>query len=86
MEWWEFLLAMFILTPIAILWVGCMFDIFRREDLPGVSKVLWLIGIILLPLLGPLIYLLVRPRMVVTETGSMDDYWTPTPRATNRMP
>lgn len=38
-------------------------DIFRRNDLSGGAKAGWLILIVLLPLLGVLIYTIMRPRM-----------------------
>jgi hypothetical protein len=39
-------------------------DIFRSHDMHGLAKALWVIGIIILPLLGVLIYLIARgPKM-----------------------
>jgi Short C-terminal domain/Phospholipase_D-nuclease N-terminal len=35
-------------------------DIFRSHDLSGLSKTLWVIGVICLPLVGVLIYLIAR--------------------------
>jgi hypothetical protein len=35
-------------------------DIFRRRDIGGGSKALWIIGVIILPYLGVLIYLIVN--------------------------
>lgn len=40
--------------------VGVVFDIFRSHDLSNWSKALWLLFIFVLPLLGVLIYLIVR--------------------------
>ncbi len=40
--------------------VGVVFDIFRSADLSNAAKALWLLFIFVLPLLGVLIYLLVR--------------------------
>ncbi len=40
--------------------VGVVFDIFRSHDLSNGSKALWLLFIFVLPLLGVLVYLLVR--------------------------
>jgi Phospholipase_D-nuclease N-terminal len=38
--------------------VACFGDIFRRHDIGGFSKAIWIILIIILPLLGVLIYLI----------------------------
>jgi predicted membrane channel-forming protein YqfA (hemolysin III family) len=38
-------------------------DVFRRNDLSGASKVLWIVLIVVLPFLGILVYVIARPRM-----------------------
>ena len=47
-----------------VLWFMLMFwiitDIFRSDDLSGWAKAAWLVGIIVLPLVGILIYLIAR--------------------------
>ena len=47
-----------------VLWFMLMFwiitDIFRSDDLSGWSKAAWLVGVIILPLVGILIYLIAR--------------------------
>jgi hypothetical protein len=52
---WIFFLVMFIWLFIAI--IG---DLFRDHHLSGVAKALWVIALIVFPLLGSLIYLIVR--------------------------
>jgi ABC-type multidrug transport system fused ATPase/permease subunit len=46
------------------IWIYLIFviftDIFRSHDLSGGGKALWVIGIIILPFLGSLLYLIVR--------------------------
>ena len=42
-------------------------DIFRRRDLSGFAKALWTILIFVLPFLGALIYLIVRPAEATRE-------------------
>lgn len=46
------------------IWIYLIFmiftDIFRSHDLPGWAKALWVIGIIVLPFLGSLFYLIAR--------------------------
>jgi uncharacterized membrane protein len=36
------------------------YDLFRSRDLSGVAKTVWVLGILIFPLLGCLLYLLIR--------------------------
>lgn len=60
MNFWEFLWLLVIWTPLALLWGVALVDITRREDIRGGMKALWAVVIILLPFVGPLIYLFTR--------------------------
>ncbi len=46
----------------AWIWIAitCFIDIFRRDDIGGGSKALWVVFIILIPFLGVLVYLIVQ--------------------------
>jgi len=61
---WGLILLFFVFIPAAILWFRTVVDIFDRRDLSGGQKVLWLLGVFVVPLLGALLYILTRP---VTE-------------------
>ncbi len=52
---WIFVLIMFIWVFIAVLT-----DLFRDHTVSGAGKAVWVIGLILFPLLGCLVYLIVR--------------------------
>ncbi len=47
-----------------IAWFGALFsvigDIFRSDDLGGAAKAAWTVGVVMVPLLGVMIYLLTR--------------------------
>ena len=58
---WNWFLFFFIYIPIVILWVSVVIDLFSRPDLGGWAKVGWLAFVLILPLIGSLIYLGVRP-------------------------
>lgn len=52
-----------------VIWIGLfltwsisIWDIFRRHDLSGGAKAGWFILVIVIPFIGTVIYLLVRPR------------------------
>ena len=42
-------------------------DIFRRRDLSGIAKALWIFLIFILPLIGILIYMIARPADATRE-------------------
>lgn len=44
-------------------------DIFRSHDMSGWAKAAWVIGVFLLPLLGVLLYLLVRGKKMAQHTA-----------------
>jgi hypothetical protein len=52
---WFFFLFMWIW-----IFIACISDLFRDHEASGVAKFLWTIFLIVLPVLGPLVYLIVR--------------------------
>jgi hypothetical protein len=69
-----------IILALAFLWAFALYDLATRK-LSGVKKVAWLLVIILIPFLGVLIYLVVRPepaysggddRSGMTQQGEQD--------------
>ena len=58
---WASFIILFVFVPLVMLWVFALVDLFGRRDLRWL-KVVWLLVIIFIPILGPLIYLLVRPQ------------------------
>jgi len=45
------------------MFIAVFVDIFRRRDLPGIAKALWAIVVFILPIVGSLIYIIVRPPL-----------------------
>src|ERR1700710_1291010 len=63
MNWfWHAMWIAFVIIPLTILWVFCVVDIFVRRDLSGWARVAWVLGVLVLPLLGALVYLIARPQ------------------------
>lgn len=60
-------MLLFIFIPLILFWIFALADLFRRSDVSVVGRVVWLIVIILLPFLGPVTYLLVRPPAEMVE-------------------
>lgn len=46
-------------------------DIFRRDDLSGGWKAIWIVVLIFLPLLGALIYIIARPKATAQDVRMM---------------
>ena len=47
------------------IWIFIMVfaDIFRRQDMGGGAKAMWVLLIVIVPLFGALVYLIARPRV-----------------------
>jgi len=58
--WWMLMFWLFFM----VIWmfVQIFADIFRRENLSGWGKAGWIILLLILPFLGALIYIIVRPK------------------------
>jgi hypothetical protein len=67
MDFWDFFLLMLIYIPLLMVWAAALIDIFRRDDIGGVSKALWTVTIFVLPFIGTLIYLIARPAGATKE-------------------
>jgi len=61
----------FFLVMAFSIFVRCLMDIFVRRDLSGLWKVIWLIILFSLPLLGSLIYLLLRPAVTAQDVQEL---------------
>jgi hypothetical protein len=57
-----YMLAVSVWTVLIFVWVFALFDLFRRSDLGGWAKAIWLVVIVLLPLIGTFVYLVARPK------------------------
>ncbi len=60
MTFWQVFVMLMIFVPLIMLWVFTLVDLFQRPDLSGIAKALWAIAIVLLPLIGMLIYFILR--------------------------
>ena len=56
----------FWITAIMI-WFQCLTDLFRRDDVSGGMKAVWIIVLILIPWLGALIYIVSRPKVTASD-------------------
>jgi hypothetical protein len=62
-----------------VAWIGVVVavisDVFRSKDLNGVERVLWVLGVIIVPWVGVLVYLFIRGESMAerTEQARADD-------------
>jgi hypothetical protein len=72
-SFWDAFWLLLIFTPLVLVWTFAVVDIFRRDDLNGWLKALWLVAVIVAPFLGTLIYLIFRrPGATAQERQAMD--------------
>jgi type VI protein secretion system component VasK len=67
MDFWDVFWLLLIFIPLLLVWAFAIVDIFRRDDLAGWHKALWVVCVILVPFLGTLIYLIFRPAAATKE-------------------
>ncbi len=61
MDFWEWFFLMLIYIPLIMIWAFALIDIFRRDDMNGLMKAVWVVIVFVIPFIGTLIYLLFRP-------------------------
>jgi hypothetical protein len=61
MSGWSIVLLVLLLVPVVSLWVYALIDLVRRTDQKAWRKVGWIVAIVLLPIVGPLLYVILRP-------------------------
>lgn len=74
MNFGEFLLAgiyFFFLLMALWIFISCFMDIFRRDDLGGGMKVVWIFVLFIVPFLGCLVYILTRPKVTASDVQAL---------------
>jgi type VI protein secretion system component VasK len=63
--WYSILFFFWILA----IWIFIMIvsDVFRRDDLSGGKKALWIVFMVILPFIGVLTYIIVRPKVTAQD-------------------
>ncbi len=65
------MVAFFFWFMLIWIFIGIFGDIFRRNDLSGGMKAVWLIVLVVLPFLGALIYMIARPKVTAQDVQLM---------------
>jgi Phospholipase_D-nuclease N-terminal len=75
-EWTlTFFLEVGLALVVAVLWIGCIIDVVTRPDLRLMHKALWTLGILVLPIIGSVVYLITRPRNITARKEEADEIW-----------
>jgi hypothetical protein len=72
-DFWESFFLFLIFLPLAMIWAFALIDIFRRDDIGGGWKAVWVACVILVPFFGTLIYLVTRPTGATEQERVMLD-------------
>ena len=74
MNFWDVFWLLLIFIPLLMIWGFALMDIFRRDDISGGMKALWIVAVVFLPFVGTLIYLIFRePGATAVERQQMDE-------------
>jgi uncharacterized membrane protein YcfT len=76
-DFFWYMIEFFFLFMLIWIFIGVFADIFRRSDIKGGMKALWVIVIFIIPFFGALIYLISRPHLA----GDMQAVGGPKPVA-----
>jgi hypothetical protein len=69
---WLIAMVIFFFWVMAIwIFISIFMDIFRRDDMSGGMKAVWILVIFVLPLLGCLIYIIARPKATPQDVKMM---------------
>ena len=68
-EFWWALIWLTLFIPFMFLWGFALWDVFSRRDLSGLMKIFWVLAMLVLPLIGILVYFIVRPKEADTFAG-----------------
>jgi hypothetical protein len=76
-SFWDVVLWMitvFFLTIAIFVFISIFTDILRRNDHGGWAKAGWIVLIVVLPLIGCLAYIVMRPRMTAQDEAMIANY------------
>lgn len=74
MDFWDFFLLILIWVPLLMLWFFTLTDLARRGDLSSAAKGWWAVLVVLLPIIGMIIYFVLRPHDPETQPSAATQY------------
>jgi hypothetical protein len=68
MDWFfQAVLLLIFTVPVIVLFAYAVFDVLRRQDAALWLRVIWLVVFCIVPIIGPLVYLVLRPPGVTAQ-------------------
>jgi len=67
---WDFFWSMvvfFVWVLYIFIFISIFMDIFRRNDLSGAWKVIWIVFLFIIPFISALVYIIARPRVTAQD-------------------
>ena len=64
---WTVIFVMLFWVPLILMWAFALIDLFHRDDLSGLRKVVWLLVIVLIPVFGVGLYFVRKPTAAWAE-------------------
>jgi hypothetical protein len=71
MTFLDAMLFVVFVVPVVFFFCYAAFDVLRRHGIGIMARILWLLAFCLLPILGPLVYLVMRPPGVTAEENAL---------------
>lgn len=76
---WQAVFVLIFAVPMVFLFGYAVWDAVRRQDVKVWVKVLWLLAFCFVPIVGPLVYLVIRPPgTTATQNALMEGTTSPT--------
>jgi hypothetical protein len=70
-DWILAMVAFFFWIMALWIFISCFMDIFRRDDMSGGMKAVWIFVLWILPVLGCLAYIVTRPKVTMTDVKAL---------------
>jgi membrane protein implicated in regulation of membrane protease activity len=77
MNFWQIVMLMAWLAAIAVyVWaiIAVLIDVTRRKDVSGPMTVAWIVFLVIVPIIGVLVYVALRPKLSREERADVDRY------------
>ncbi len=71
-NFWDAFFLLIIFLPLAMIWAFALIDVFKRDDMEGGWKAIWVLCIVFVPVFGTIVYLVFRKPGMTYEKAAVD--------------